>query len=555
MMFDAGVILLLIVGFFLFYLGFFILYKNPKSPVNRTFFIFNLSVLLWMFVAYFQDETFGWMDRSVFLKLDFSFGMFMAFSFLFFCMALAGMGIVRKRMTTPILFLIPVLFSGLIFFTPFLLSGFADDVAGTIVPILGPLWPAYEAVIILVLLSGIAILVKYYRLASPKDRGQYLYFFLGIALTASALLYTNVFLSDDSPYFISYYRLGIFSSLFLVLLPGYSILRYRLLSGRLLTVELLSLVILLIAFVQIFTSETAFYLMTRIAFFVALSFVVGLLVRSTNTETRRKEELQEISDSLAKANERLKELDNTKTEFISIASHQLRTPLTAIKGYLSLLLEGSYGEISTEVTDVLEKINLVNRNLVQLVEDLLNVSRIDAGRIRYAYEPIRIEALASEQTDMFMPMARDKGIGLSLHLPEEPLPELMLDAGKIREAVSNLVDNALKYTEKGSVAVSVESSRGDAVRIVVADTGIGFHSEDGEKLFGKFVRTQETTKIYVSGTGLGLYVGKSFVEAHGGKMWAESEGVGMGSRFIIELPFENPRAVAGEGSVKKIKMG
>ena len=274
-------------------------------------------------------------------------------------------------------------------------------------------------------------------------------------------------------------------------------------------------------------------------------------MKLTNKENDRKEELQRISDSLAKANERLKELDNTKTEFISIASHQLRTPLTAIKGYLSLVLEGSYGTVSVEVTDVLEKLNLVNRNLIQLVEDLLNVSRIDAGRIRYSYEPTDVVSLVREQTEMFMPIARDKEVSLTLNLTETEIPEIMLDPGKIRESVSNLIDNALKYTEKGSVTVSVEPVKENMVRIVIADTGIGFQPGDGEKLFGKFMRTKETTKVYVGGTGLGLYVGKSFVEAHGGRMWAESDGVGTGARFIIELPYRNPQALANEGGIER----
>ncbi|MEI7749603.1 MAG: HAMP domain-containing sensor histidine kinase [Candidatus Moraniibacteriota bacterium] len=286
-----------------------------------------------------------------------------------------------------------------------------------------------------------------------------------------------------------------------------------------------------------------------------LSVIFGwILIASVKKEVKRKEELQRISDSLAVANQRLKELDNTKTEFISIASHQLRTPLTAIKGYLSLLLEGSYGAIPVEITDVLEKLNVVNRNLIQLVEDLLNVSRIDAGRIQYSYEPTRVETLVADKADMFMPLAHEKGIALSLRLPSKTLPEFMLDAAKIREAVSNLIDNALKYTEKGSVVVSVESvGNNDAVRIIVADTGIGFSEEDGRTLFGKFVRTKETSKVYVTGTGLGLYVGKSFVEAHGGRMWAESDGVGKGSRFMIELPLVNPKALAGSAKPRLIE--
>ena len=192
----------------------------------------------------------------------------------------------------------------------------------------------------------------------------------------------------------------------------------------------------------------------------------------------------------------------------------------------------------------------MNRNLIQLVEDLLNVSRIDAGRIQYSYAPTNVGSLVSEKVDMFMPLARERNVGLSLQLPRQALPELMLDAVKIRESVSNLIDNALKYTERGSINVSVEEMSGEMVRITVADTGIGFRSEDGAKLFDKFVRTKETTKAYVSGTGLGLYVGRSFVAAHGGRMFAESDGIGKGARFIIDLPFVNPKSPGRIGNEK-----
>jgi signal transduction histidine kinase len=331
----------------------------------------------------------------------------------------------------------------------------------------------------------------------------------------------------------------------------YAMLRHRLFDVKIAATNVFTIVIWILVgsqllFVQNLTSKILIF-----ATFILVVFFGIALMRSVREEMRRKEELQRISDSLAKANERLRELDNTKTEFISIASHQLRTPLTAIKGYLSLLLEGSYGALPAEITDVLEKLNLVNRNLIQLVEDLLNVSRIDAGRIKYSFEPTQLETLVAERVDMFMPIARDRGIELGVRPPREALPKMMIDPGKMREAISNLVDNSIKYTEKGSVIVSIEPVRDEAVRILVEDTGIGFREEDGAKLFGKFVRTQETTKVYVSGTGLGLFVGKSFVEAHGGRMWAESDGLGKGARFYIELPVVNPKAPMENGSGKE----
>ncbi|OGI13930.1 MAG: hypothetical protein A2878_01225 [Candidatus Moranbacteria bacterium RIFCSPHIGHO2_01_FULL_54_31] len=268
------------------------------------------------------------------------------------------------------------------------------------------------------------------------------------------------------------------------------------------------------------------------------------VIRSVKVEIERKEELQKLSDSLAIANERLKELDTTKSEFISIASHQLRTPLTAIKGYISLLLEGSYGKVPAKIQDVLDKVYTVNSRLVHLVEDLLNVSRIEAGRIQYSFALTQLEPLVAEVVDMFKPAAKQKKLSLTMRLPEKPLPQLTIDPNKIKEVVSNLIDNALKYTKEGGVTVSLEGTPSVA-RIIVTDTGIGIHPEDQKNLFEKFLRSKETTKMVVSGAGLGLYVGKSFIAAHGGRIWAESAGPDKGSRFIIELPLINPNIHAG----------
>ncbi len=379
---------------------------------------------------------------------------------------------------------------------------------------------------------------------SRDERRIAIYFsvslFLFLAVFMAGNLFASIYETSNSLWAFSQHGLmGIvlFSGVLTYLIVRFKAFEVKLLGAQALVIALISLIGSQFFFIQNNTNK----ILTGIT--LVLSTVFGwILIRSVRKEVERKEQLQVISDSLALANVRLKELDNTKTEFISIASHQLRTPLTAIKGYLSLLLEGSYGAVSAEVMDVLEKVNLVNKNLIQLVEDLLNVSRIDAGRIKYSFEPTQLETLVAERVDMFMPIARDRGIELGLRLPKKTLPKMMIDPGKMREAISNLVDNSIKYTEKGSVIVSVGPVRDEAVRILVEDTGIGFREEDGAKLFGKFVRTQETTKVYVSGTGLGLFVGKSFVEAHGGRMWAESDGLGKGSRFYIELPFVNPKA-------------
>ncbi|NTW13591.1 MAG: hypothetical protein HGA31_00980 [Candidatus Moranbacteria bacterium] len=394
----------------------------------------------------------------------------------------------------------------------------------------------------------LAYLIKKVVQVKRGNREQIVLFSIGILLFLVSFSGVNIagslaaIVNPENPDNWKILQYGLFGMPVFTGFLAYLIVRYEAFNIKLLAAQ--ALVVALVALIAsqfFFIQNTTNKVLTGLTL-VASAFFGWILINSVRKEIVRKDQLQKISNSLAMANERLKELDNTKSEFISIASHQLRTPLTAIKGYLSLVLEGSYGPVSAEVHDVLEKINAANGNLIKLVEDLLNVSRIETGRVQYRFEPVRLETLVKDVTDMFLPLAKDHGLELDIHLPRKPLSELNLDAARIREAVANLIDNAIKYTQKGGVTVSVESNSSVA-RVIVSDTGIGIREDERENLFRKFVRSEESTKVSVAGTGLGLYVGKNFVEAHGGRIWAESDGFKKGSRFIIELPFRNPKLV------------
>jgi len=253
-----------------------------------------------------------------------------------------------------------------------------------------------------------------------------------------------------------------------------------------------------------------------------------------------------LSNKLASANKRLVKLDNEKSEFLSIASHQIRTPLTSVKGFLSLLLEGSYGELVTTQIDVLKKIYTSNDRVVNLVEDLLNISRIEAGGMEFNIEKWRLENICQEVIDTLALKAKDNGLYLRFIKPTTPLPEVMIDGLKVREVISNLVDNAVKYTPHGGVELKLEKID-DCVRATVSDTGIGIPQTELPYLFAKFSRGKDTARLNTGGTGLGLYVGKQMIEKSGGKIWVESEGDAKGSRFVVELPIENSEKLLNSG--------
>lgn len=328
---------------------------------------------------------------------------------------------------------------------------------------------------------------------------------------------------------------GLFGMPVFLIFLAYLIVRYKAFNMKLFGVQVLvSALIILIGAQLFFVKTTVNFFLTPSTFLIAVVFGI-MLIRSVRQEIERKEELQTMADRLAVANDQLRKLDSSKSEFISIASHQLRTPLTAIKGFVSLLLEGSYGVVPGPISDVLNKIYTSNERIIQLVENLLSISRIESGKIQYEYADVRVEDMLSELRDTFMISAKKKELELVFDEVKTPLPLVWVDRQKALEVISNLIDNALKYTSAGNVTVRVEAVAG-AVRVAVADTGIGMSADTMPYLFVKFSRGKDVGRLHANGTGLGLYVGKQMIEAQGGRIWAESAGEGKGSTFFVELP-------------------
>lgn len=544
-MLNPSLILLLIISFLDLALGLFVFLNNRKERGNRSFALMTLAGLIWMNASFFEDELKNPERMFFLLKLDFASGLFVAFFLLLFCLDISRSTLAQKIIVRRALITIPVISSLLIFFSGLILSGYQIVDGGVISPVLGSGQMLYDLLLAGALFGGVGILLWQFRRSSPEDKAKFVYLLVGFLLTATIAFLTNVLLADyikASPHYGLYSRLGLFSSVFLILFSGYAIVRHRLLNIKVIATELLSLGILVFSLFQVLKSERAADLIVNIAVFLILLFFVIMLMRSVENEVRRKEELQLLTKKLSAANEKLKELDQARAEFMSMASHQLQTPLTAIRGYSSLLLEKSAGDLTAGQEDMIRKIEVGSERMVRLVEDYLNLSRIESGKLEYNLTKCRLEDICREVVDTLALKAKDKNLSLAFNMPAEPLPQVMIDGPKVREVISNLVDNAIKYTPKGGITVSIAmrerrpNQASDCLRVTVADTGMGIPPADIPRLFGKFSRIRDKEHLQVKGTGLGLYVGKVMIENNGGKIWAESDGAGKGSRFIVEMP-------------------
>lgn len=245
-------------------------------------------------------------------------------------------------------------------------------------------------------------------------------------------------------------------------------------------------------------------------------------------------EVDRQTKELKKANEELQRLDRAKSDFISIASHQLRTPLTAIKGFTSMILEGSYGALSDVLRDKLEKIFDSAERLIKLVNDLLDLSHMEGGKMEFNFAKVDFDAMVKSVVEELEPNAVKKNLKFSWKTPDKEF-WVKADEQKLRQVVMNLIDNAIKYTQAGSVEVLLER-QGDNIVMAVKDTGIGLRPGEAEHLFQKFVRGSEASHYHTEGAGVGLYVARQLIEAHNGEVWVESKGEGQGATFFIKLP-------------------
>lgn len=262
-------------------------------------------------------------------------------------------------------------------------------------------------------------------------------------------------------------------------------------------------------------------------------------------------------ENLKKANDYLEELDRMKDEFISVASHEMNTPLAAIQGYLSMILDEGMGKVDATAKEYLSRVYASSKRLAALILDLLNVSRIEQGRVHLMYAETRPEELVKSVMDELVVRSDAKKLYLRFAKPDEQLPTTWVDLNRIREVLVNMVGNSIKFTDKGGVEIKAETE-GEMLKFTVHDTGVGVPEEEVDKLFKKFSQLNREKNEF-QGSGLGLYISKSIVELHGGKMWVVATPKGeTGATFCFTVPIltEKPEdPFEGEGAVLQTTKG
>lgn len=273
-------------------------------------------------------------------------------------------------------------------------------------------------------------------------------------------------------------------------------------------------------------------------FSVALENAIAFIeIQQFNQTLQQK--VQQATNNLRRANDQLKELDQAKDEFISMAGHQLRTPLTTVKGYVSMLNDGDFGVLTKEQK---QSVNLAldsSNRMARLIDDLLNVSRMEAGKFYIDATKVDLNKLVPQEIDQLKTLSNSKKVKIKYVAPNNPVPTMNLDENKTRQVVMNLAENAIQYSpaKGGIVEISLDEKDGKIV-FEVRDNGIGVPKDQQSRLFSKMFRASNAKEVRPDGTGLGLFLVKRVIEDQGGKVIFESKP-GKGSTFGFIIPIHN----------------
>ena len=271
--------------------------------------------------------------------------------------------------------------------------------------------------------------------------------------------------------------------------------------------------------------------------FALLVLIMLVLIDKIVSYNESQKEVNKITGELKKTNSKLQEMSALKDEFVSVASHELRAPMTTIKGYLAMMLEGDAGKIPPKVKEFLEDAYESNDRMIRLVNNMLNVSRIESGRLIMNLMDIQLESVIESVIREYKYEAKKHGLKLKYEKSKTKLPKVRVDPDRIREIIANLVGNGVNFTPHGKVTVRSKVEDGMVVT-EVQDSGVGISRQNQKDLFKKFSQINGSHAPLKKGSGLGLYICKMLITEFGGEIWLKSK-LGKGTTFSFSLPAIN----------------
>ncbi|MCX5713267.1 MAG: ATP-binding protein [Candidatus Omnitrophica bacterium] len=402
----------------------------------------------------------------------------------------------------------------------------------------GVLLPYYGIYLVILFIILGWKLISIYLQAHGIRRIQLGFVMFGLLSTASLALITNMIL----PLF-GIFSLNNMGPVFTLLLSGsmvYAATKHHLLDIKVIFSEIWALLLVLLVTVWCITNFSIFNFLLLVMVYV----IAILFIRSVLSEVEKNEDIKKNNRQLEQDKKDLMDLDRMKDEFLQMATHELNTPITVIKGKLNMAIDEDMCHLNDEQKDFLRPVLNDTERLSRLSRDILDTARIDQNRLKINAVEGDLDILIIQLVSGFAVNAKERNNSVNYIPVTRPLPKITFDQTKISEVINNLLTNANKFTENGKIVASAKV-QDKFVVISVADTGIGINKEDQNNLFHKFYqagRFDPEEPQEQQGTGLGLYISRSIVQLHGGKMWLES-AQGKGSTFYFSLPLEYHKVV------------
>lgn len=524
LLFYSYIPILLIVLIF----GIFILFQEKKSLINRLFFLISLFFSLWIIniliqwtAVYAGIVHFAWQITAI---LEFP---IFIFSFYFVMTFINKKDIDSYQKVIILIITLPI-----IILLPFIHNAQSFDITYCEAQ-LGTLWNYIylmeSFVIATTLILGIRSIIK--NKQKEGSRASV------VILTGTVIFLITFFLSNFIGELTQTYEINLVGPIgMLIFLSGmsFAIVKFKTFNLKLLGSQILIFFLAVSVFSMLFIQRIEYVHYVSLGTLLIVIILGYSLIKGVRKEREQLIKIEKLAKNLKSANDRLQLLDQQKSEFVSLASHQLRGPLTAIKGYISLVLDGDYGKISSDIKDALEKVQTSTNDLAILVGDYLDVSRIELGHMKYTFSMFALDDLLDEVIKEMRPTIEKAGLKLTISVDKLP-SNAHGDRNKLKQVILNLMDNSIKYTPEGSLHVSLDRVTDHAI-LSIKDTGVGIPANVLPNLFQKFSRAPNASKTNIIGTGLGLYVAKQIMNEHKGEIWAESEGEGKGSKFFMKLP-------------------
>lgn len=545
-----------------------VIYLGSKTFSSRVFASLLLITFGWMVCMTVYENTTNYQLANFLSWFLYVLGGMIAAAFFYFCLSFPEDKKPPRRVLIGLVLIQIILF--ILFYYRLIVYG-AFIIEGTHFWgwYYGPLWFLFDFLFDGFWAVGLFILYRKYKnfpAGRAKTHLKFMFWSMVIAIVPPSLV--DILLPRLGYFSLNWF--GPVTGLGWVSVLAYSVAKYRQMNVKAVAAEVFILVMALVLLVNVFIGEAIFGIVAKFIIFLAFVIIGYIFIKSILKEAEQKEQLVVLNDQLKdlthnlqqkvdeqtkevkqayevekKARVELEELDKAKDQFTLATQHHLRTPLTIIKGYLQSFITEKSSSLDEKGRSYLEKASLATDRVANLVNELLDVSQTRVGKSILKKEALNLRTLTEDILNDLSIEIEKRRLSISLTFPPREEDNILnLDKQKMKEALTNLIDNAVKYNhEEGSILVKGEKThhpiKRDKLiyRLTVEDTGIGITSEELPKLFVQyFERGKEAEKVYTTGKGIGLIITKNIIEAHGGRVWVESEGKGRGARFTAELP-------------------